>query len=319
MTNRPDPPDLQALREEAAAWLLRVQSEAATEADWRALGAWLASSERHRRAYVEIEELSAEISEGAETLKILLRPEPVRPRRWRARTMWRGLPIAAGLAIGGVLLWQALPGPSAHYATGIGQTREIALADGSRIHMNAQTTLDVRMGWRGRHVSLPAGEASFDVAKDPGRPFLVDVADERVRVVGTAFNIRHYDGLLVLTVSRGVVEAGPQAASGPPARLTAGQALTRRDGAAEAQVSSADPKAATAWTEGRLVCVDRPLRDIVADLNRHYPIPILLGPAAAETRFSGVIVMGEEAEVVRRLATFLNLPIRRTQGGYVLG
>ena len=201
----------------------------------------------------------------------------------------------------------------------VGETRELRLADGSHVQMNAVTSLDVRLGWRTRRVELGEGEAKFDVAKDPGKPFLIKVGDEQVRVVGTAFNIRHYNGLFVLTVSRGIVEAHSADGAGPGARLTVGQQLRRRDGAAAFELAKVDPAPASAWTSGRLVCNDRPLSEIITDLNRHYKIPVELGPAAAGLRFSGVIELGDESQVVRRLGQFLGLAVRHTQTSFILG
>ncbi|MBS0363297.1 MAG: FecR domain-containing protein [Proteobacteria bacterium] len=322
-TSDHQPPD--ALREEAAAWLIRVQSDAATDGDWRALAEWLAQSTEHRAAYAELEELSFEIEDSAALLRDLLAAAPSnvvqlprrRPNRW---PVW-GLAAAAALVVAVVspLSWQKWAGRQDHYATGVGQTRDLRLADGSDVRMNAMTTLDVRLGAGRRRVRLGDGEASFDVAKDASRPFVISVGDEQVRVVGTAFNIRHYDGLFVLTVSRGIVEAHGADGAGPGARLTVGQELRRRDGAATFQVARVDPATAAAWTNGRMICRDRPLTDIVADLNRRYRIPVKLGPRAAGLRFSGVIELGDETQAVQRLGQFLGLPVHHTETAFTLG
>lgn len=77
--------------------------------------------------------------------------------------------------------------------TGENQRKSITLADGSRIQMNAQSTLSFPERFTGdtREIAL-TGEAYFEVAKDPSRPFIITTADVTTTVVGTAFNIHAY-------------------------------------------------------------------------------------------------------------------------------
>jgi transmembrane sensor len=61
-----------------------------------------------------------------------------------------------------------------------------------------------------------------------------------------------------------------------------------------------------------MVCDDEPLLQIVAALNRRYPVPIRVTKAAGAKRFSGSLDLGDEAALVRRLAGYLSLTVRRT-------
>ena len=206
------------------------------------------------------------------------------------------------------------------YQTGSGETRAVRLDDGSQVRMNAGTTLVVQQGWRSRRATLGEGEASFDVVKDAARPFLITVGDERVRVVGTEFNIRHYGPAVEITVRRGVVEVWPAAFGRSAAvRLVKGQSVRQAAGAAPASPLAADPDTAFAWTEGRLIYDRRPLSEVVTDLNRHFKTPIRLLPAAAGQTFSGVLILEDEDTVVRRLAAYMRLTVDRKPGEFVLG
>ena len=69
---------------------------------------------------------------------------------------------------------------------------------------------------------------------------------------------------------------------------------------------------------GQLICEDEPLSQIAADLSRHYTIPVQVSGGAAGRRFSGVLELGDEANVVRRLADYLSLSARRTDGAFIL-
>jgi transmembrane sensor len=334
MTGRPDQSDGERLREEAAAWLVRVQSDAAADGDWAALAEWLEASDAHRMAFEDAELLSAEIDDHAADIARALSAPPAQviafadhaalSARARATAPRRRLPAFAALAaalvaLAGTAGWIAWYGQETVYRTGTGQTRQVALADGTHIRLNAASTMKVRLGMDARRVELGDAEATFDVAHDPERPFLISVGDQQVRVVGTEFNVRHYDSLTVVTVRRGVVEVRQRSAgSRPIARLTVGQSLTHEDGAPVSTQASVSPSEAFAWTEGRLVCDDRPLSEIVAYLNRRYPVPIRISDAAGQRRFSGVLELGDEDAVVRRIAGFLSLSVERTERGIAL-
>jgi transmembrane sensor len=306
------------LDDEAVNWLVRVQSDAATAEDWMALGAWLEASEAHVEAFARAERLSADIADNAREIAASLprRPRPMLSRRW---VQLAGLAASVAVVTAAPGLQRAYDGPATVYRTGVGETRQIALADGTHIHLDAASTMTVRLGWRLRRVTLAQAQASFDVAKDPRRAFVIDVGDQRVRVVGTEFNIRHYDRNVVVTVRRGVVEVRqPNLGPEPIARLTAGAELRHMESTATSGERRVDPDGAFAWRAGRLVCDDEPLTQIAAELNRRYAIPIQVSGAAGSKRFSGVLELGDQAVLVRRLAGYLSLTVRRTDRAIAL-
>lgn len=328
MSRSADQTATDAKRDEALAWLVRVQSDAATGEDWAALTAWLEASDANLAAFEAVEDLDHDIADSAPEIAAgVAAPEDVvvafRPRA-RPRARWViGGGLAAAAAIAAVTLApvarNAYQGQPVTYRTAPGETREIALADGSHIRLDGASALTVRLGLRTRRVEMARAEATFDVAKDPGRPFVISVGDQQVRVVGTQFNIRHVDRSVVVTVRRGVVEVrqpalGPQ----PVARLTPGQELRHLEGQARSVSAQVDPQVAFAWTEGRMICADRPLGEIVGDLNRRYPKPIRLSERAARQRFSGVLDLKDQAALVQRLADYLSLTVHRTDAEITL-
>lgn len=310
------------LDDDAVAWLVRVQSDAATADDWVALTAWLETSEAHADAFARAEALSTEIGDhageiaaamGNPTAEVLaFQPKARRLPPWAPLA---GLAAAAAVAVvvAAPVLQRSYQGAPSIYRTAVGETREVALSDGTRIRLDGASTMTVRMGWRTRRIDLAQAQASFDVAKDPRRPFLVNVGDQQVRVVGTEFNIRHDGQAVVVSVRRGVVEVRqPSLGPDPIARLTKGDELRHAEGTQVSQQQHVDPNAAFAWASGRLVCDDEPLSQIVAELNRRYAVPIRVTKAAGANRFSGVLELGDQAAVVRTLADYLSLSVRRT-------
>ena len=329
----------------AVHWHVRL-SDAAEDRDWWDFTSWLEEDPGNRLAYDEVELLVADLADRQQDLAVALaaadieRPAtviplrpPAQPRPGHARrgALVAGLAMAASLALA-IGLWQRAPDRPAEaaaeiYQTEIGGAREVLLADGSRLHLNTATRVAVTLGERERRVVLSEGEALFEVAPDPSRPFLVVAGDETVRAVGTAINVLRHAGAVTVTVSHGIVEvrplAGGAAATGTvagwaAARLGVGQQHRREEGAPTYTVARVDPEAATAWRSGRLIYESRPLADVVSDLNRYFATRISLENGADQLSFSGVLVLDGEAPVLRRLEQLLPVTAQRTGDAIVL-
>jgi transmembrane sensor len=206
------------------------------------------------------------------------------------------------------------------YQTNAGQTRQITLADGTRIQLNAASKLTVSLGRDARRVQMADAEAVFDVAHDAARPFLIAVGDRQVRVVGTEFNLRHRADHVALTVRRGVVEVRPaDAPQARPTRVGIGQVLTYVEGQPGSILKVSDPDATFAWTSGQLIYRDQPLSEVAADLSRRFAVPVRTAdPHTASLRFSGVLVTDSEADVLRRLQAFVPIRVEQAAGGVIL-
>ncbi|HET6970111.1 MAG TPA: FecR domain-containing protein, partial [Phenylobacterium sp.] len=104
-----------------------------------------------------------------------------------------------------------------------------------------------------------------------------------------------------------------------PTRVTAGQRLTHHEGAANSMLFAAEPEAAFAWTEGRLVYSAAPLSEVASDLSRSLGVPVRVADAATgQMRFSGVLTLDDRAAVLRRLQAFAPVRAEAAGGGYVL-
>jgi transmembrane sensor len=237
-----------------------------------------------------------------------------RPRAW---PVVGGLAAAAAAVAVVVLLRPPMPAPTDIYQTAKGQSRMLQLADGSHVRLNSASRLSVRLDRDVRRIELAEGEAAFDVAKDPNRPFLISVGDRTVRVVGTEFDVLRHDGKLRVTVRRGIVAVqAPDAAPGSePVLLKVGDQLEHVAGDRVSTVEQVDPDAAFAWKDGELIYRSRPLAEVVEDLNRYYATPVRVSGPAANVRFSGVIKLDGEDKVVRRLQGFLHLAADRGPNG----
>jgi transmembrane sensor len=298
------PRDEDSRRAEAADWVVRLQSPDLTEDQAVAFDAWLCASEGAAQAYDAALGVMAEVEASAPRIAFDLRRLPVaRPGANRRWIVAGGLAAAATIAVA-VMPIGLLGEPAQTFTTAKGEHRTVTLDDGTRVDLNAGTRMTVTLGRHERRVSLPVGEAVFDVAHDASRPFLIAAGDRTVHVVGTRFDVRRRGGALSVTVDRGLVEVRPsQDAPGKAFRLHPGQRLDHVEGAAGALVRAVEPSDVFAWRTGRLIYRDRPLGEVVADLNQQYARQIILEDSGlAATRVSGVLVLDNQDAVIRRLA-----------------
>ena len=204
-------------------------------------------------------------------------------RYWTA-----GLASAAALFLA-VIFWSTVDTP-VHYETVKAEQREVALNDGSRIHLNTATAVSVHYTEEMREVSLRQGEGLFDVNPDE-RPFVVRAADTSVFAVGTRFRVYLDGGDVIVTVLEGTVAVAtadvPETdigqipfsnANDKRVIKTPGSVLLRADqqttvGASGALSATETVNAGmvTAWREGKLVFDATPLRQVVREISRYSP------------------------------------------------
>jgi transmembrane sensor len=206
------------------------------------------------------------------------------------------------------------------YEAAPGQIRDVALTDGTRLRLNAGSRISVRLDRDARRIDMADGEAVFDVAHDPARPFLISVGDREVRVVGTEFNLRRRAAKIVLTVRRGLVEVRPAGhAEIEPMRVAPGEQLTHSEASGHSALNAVDPEEAFGWTVGRLIYRDEPLAEVAADLGRRFGRKIRpLDERTAQTRFTGVLVLDDEKAVLQRLSALAPVLVQSGDDGSVV-
>lgn len=125
-------------------------------------------------------------------------------RRRRARRLAMASAILCAVVTVGLFLWNSLP--TAPSATAIVTTplRE-TLPDGSIVELKTGARIAVEFASTVRRVRLVEGEAHFQVAKNPARPFVVTAGDVDVVAVGTAFTVEHAAGAVEVLVTEGRV------------------------------------------------------------------------------------------------------------------
>ncbi len=263
--------------EEALAWWVRLRDEEVSEADRQACARWREAAPEHQAAWERAERLWRR-------LDALPPPRGTSAPRRRARSP-HGWAAAACLllAIGvGLVLPEGL---LADFHTGVGERRWVRLEDGTRIELASDTALSVTFDADRRAVHLYRGEAYFEVAADPAWPFVVDAGALRGRALGTAFAMRRDGERASLTVSEHRVEAQAGAARDT---LGSGQRV-RYDEAGLHPAETVDLARALAWRRDRLVFVEEPLGNVLAELQRYRHGRLLLtDPALARQPVTAV-------------------------------
>ncbi|MGE3474665.1 MAG: FecR family protein [Rhodospirillaceae bacterium] len=292
----------------AAAWHARLETGADA---WEAFTLWLEADPRNRAAFDAVD---AAASEAVELLSLNRETTVPAPPPAARRFSTRAFLGIGGIAAAVLLTIVARPDifqPDEHeiVATVAGERRDVTLSDGSTVHLNTNTRVAVTMSRGTRNVRLEKGEALFEVARDPARPFHVAAGDREVRVVGTAFNVLRHDGRITVTVERGVVDVTSDGAR-TNVRLGAGDQYAAREGVRAYQVAKIDPTIAAAWRDGRAVFTNATLSEVASDLSRYYGRPIVVRDAdVAAMRFSGILKIEDQLTTVKRLEALLPIVV----------
>lgn len=308
-----------ARREDAAAWVVRLEAGDLGDAEAVTFDAWLSASPDNAQAFDAALSVSQSYAAAGDDVARQLSERRVTARPDRRAVVGFGA-VAAAAALAVVIAPQFVGPATETYLTAKGQHRTVQLADGSTVDLNGGTRLTVKFARDGRNVDLSEGQAVFDVAHDARRPFLIAAGDRTVRVVGTQFDVRRLGGKLSVTVARGAVEVRPAAgASGKAYRLHPGQRLDHMEGAAATRVAATEASEVLGWRSGRVVYRQQPLSEVVEDLNQQFTTPIRIeDPDLAATPISGVLVLDDQAAVIRRLALLVPISAVRSGAGLVL-
>lgn len=248
----PDP-----LAREAFHWLLHLHSGNETPEDWSAFDQWQESSPEHRAAGVRAQRIWDQI--GASLIKT-----------YRSRMPKLPIILAAIVGLGAFTFLNGLFGPPesffADYRSSTGEIRSVVLRDGSEITLDTGTSFDVADG--GRTVTLYTGQIFASVKPGQAKPFTVIAGNAEARALGTAFAVRRNGAQASVVVTESAVKV-TDTGTGQSARVDAGSAITLDPASGLGNPHRVDTGALTAWRHGELKFIDRPLREVAAELERY--------------------------------------------------
>jgi transmembrane sensor len=338
----------------AAAWLVRRDRQEWNSADQAEFQAWLSASTAHRLAFIRLQAAW----EQAGRLKVLaagmtkngaLRPGDrsgtPKSAKSEARlsrhenlagaaardTQRRRIPVprtlgasvaAVCLAAAVVVGWIAWSHQGTSYRTAIGGIAAISMKDGSTVTLNTNSDIRVALSETERRVDLEQGEAFFEVAKDPNRPFIVRVGDQRVIAVGTKFSVRRESNHVRVIVTEGrvrVEHSEPQHPAEVVLVSAGGVAVAGVAGVLVQDKSLSDAEEGLSWREGIVVFRETLLSDAVAEFNRYNTRQIYIeDPALGSMRIGGHFRTHNAEGFVRLLADAFPIRVEDNESRIIL-
>ena len=189
-------------------------------------------------------------------------------------------------------------------STSRGETYQLRLPDGSRVWLNAASSLKyttklIKNGVRSVQLE---GEGYFQVAKDKNHPFIVEINSQKIKVLGTHFNVNGYKDVLKTTLLEGKVSISTLHHK---AFLNPGE-QSESSIANGIKVKPADTYGATAWKEGFLYFNAEDIVTVMKTLSDWYDIEVSYKGALPQEKFSGNISRNLELGKALKLLSHSN-------------
>ena len=298
----------QICEDEAAAWAARMDRDDWSAADEFALQRWLDGDARRHGALLRAQAMWLALDQREAQAANDDSKREVRPARWWRYGIGGGMAaIAASFAA-----FFLMPTSEQAYRTGVGEIRQVPLADGSSVAINTGSSLEVDFHPNVRLVSLDRGEAWFKVAKNAARPFIVRAGDIRVQAVGTAFSVRRQAEGTEILVTEGRVLAWSERDKGRRIAIAAGaKAFVSSDASIlQSERDSGEVDRALAWRAGKIDLLDEKVSDAVAEFNRYNQRKIvLLDDRVASERVDGVFSANDPESFAVAIQHVLDVPV----------
>ena len=333
--NVKDFPEQERLQSEAASWIAQLDSGVFNDADRLALREWASRSPRHAYelhqfvdSWLEIDEIlneSAPCDEAAVSFAGVMGSFiSTRPVAFAASVVCFFCAVFSSVYVAANLDSQH---HEARFASVIGEQKIVNLPDGSSVHLNTNSMLEIDFNADARIIKLVEGEALFDVKKDRARPFIVVAGDSIVKAIGTTFSVRLNEQDTSVLVAEGVVEvAGISGADGvdiaisrnfrtinDSVQVSQGQAAVLDDSRTEVKSIGTDQvEARLAWQEGLLIFNGDTLEYALGEVARYSDVSIVISdPALKQMKIGGVFPTKDVDRILQALSSSFGIEVRQ--------
>jgi transmembrane sensor len=282
-------PEIDPLTREAIGWLVRLRSGEATTADAAEFRRWRSQSSEHEAALKHAIKLWNTFEKAARKSHGMGSGQGstlvVHRGRLTTRRALLGGAIAAGttaylLARPPMGLWPSLRELAADYRTGKGQQLKVALNSGVSLKLGTLTSIAVQSTAVETRVELIDGEAAFTADTAPSQRLVILAGGGRITAGHADFDARCVDGVVSVTCASGKVDVERDSRK---AQLMPGQQISYSDTGLGTAVP-VDIEKATSWRTGVLIFSDKPLGEVVEEINRYVPGHIFITNAALRAR-----------------------------------
>jgi hypothetical protein len=195
-------------------------------------------------------------------------------------------------------------------STPIGGQYNIILADGTKVYLNAVSSIKYPTQFNGdKRVVELEGEAYFEVAKNKNKPFIVKSNNQSIEVLGTHFNVHSYNNESVVktTLLEGSVAVTYK---NQKAILKPGQQSDVSDNFSKIKVKEVDPEEAVAWKNGRFKFDNADLKNVMRQLERWYGIKVEYRGNVSDVRFNGGTFRNKNLSEVLKVLELSNIKFK---------
>jgi transmembrane sensor len=281
-------PDQIRLTDEAIDLAIRLQNDPDNPVAIEMIRAWRARGPEHERIWLRVARVH-----GASG-KVLTQRRKAE-RREKLGLTRRNLVIGGVVGLGAAgasysILPDMLLRRRADHITGKGEIRSVTLEDGSVATLGPDSAIAVDFTTRLRRIQLLAGMSFFDVAAEPQRAFVVQVAELTATALGTAFDVASDAGMLSISVDRGSVEAqAPHSAIAGGSKLAAGEWVTFDSATYAVERGSREAGQIASWRDNMIIAEREAVSALVARIGRWIPGRIVMAdPFIGSQRVSGI-------------------------------
>lgn len=291
-------------QQQAADWYALLSSGEVSDAERNQWQAWLASAPEHARAWTLVEDVVLRFQGLPPAVAQATLQTPALDRR-AALKLLAALLAVGGAAAAGVQtpVWRR---EFADLTTGTGQRNAWTLSDGTHLHLNARSAVDVQFDAQQRRLRLHRGEIVVSTGHDAQRPFVVETAQGLITALGTRFMVSARDDEVDVSLFDGLLDVQPFGAG--VKRLQAGQA-TRVQRNLAPLITPLNPHVA-AWEQGLIFAEGLTLDRYLAHLAQYRPGLLSCDAAAARLRVSGVFALVESDRLLAQLQDILPVRVR---------
>ena len=294
---------------EAEEWFIRLQSGNIPPEEVQRFQQWYNADQSHQLEFNKAEEDWVSLGNLSQNLDIEKYKGSAPLKHRHSQTIiFRYSAIAASTLLFVGLMSVFLGGnanKTEEFITAIGEQKTVHLKDGSIVTLNTASHLEVSYQENARNLKLKKGEAYFVVAKDPSRPFSVDVNRGTVTSLGTEFNIRKTRHLATIVVTEGTVkveETKTRTNLTPAlAKVTVNEQI-KFDNKGLSQVKAMQDAGLLSWKEQFFAFDQQPLEAVVLELNRYLTTPIKeISQTIKRTKVSGTFDLTQPEDALHAL------------------
>ncbi|MFT5851601.1 MAG: transmembrane sensor [Colwellia sp.] len=327
---------MNTIDDEASIWLVRLDNGHLSDPSRKELKAWLSADKRHPIALKAMTDIWDDMDE---VLMLINNDSSKSLSLWRLlNPVFEPFVLAASVSFLAIIIWLAMPinVQKSSYATLIGQQMSATFDDGSIIHLNTNSSIETEFSDEKRIIKLIKGEALFEVAHDPNRPFLVYAGDRLVQAIGTEFVIHLKSENIQVTVTDGKVKMSKVALNTKltdikelnnttiqkdDVYLTKGEKVIVSSNQAPklTRIEPDNIKRKLSWLDGKLIFVNEELFDVIQEINRYVDIEIVLkDPSLHKTKISGRFNLEDSEALIEAIVISFNMKSERLDAKRIL-